>query len=111
MAKTRARFEGQVIHQTANKVTGAVGHPKLNTSLHVEDEVTIVGKGRIIGINHKTTKNGLQRVQTIEVEDGFLVDGIDADDLIHKLRAERQAELDKVLGTSSFDFNPDKEDE
>lgn len=111
MAKAKAQFDGQAVKEIKNKVKGDIGHPVLNAKLSYGDEVTVVYRGHVGGVNHGDGKHGLTRVQVLEVDEGYLIEGIDAEDLIHKLHAERVASLDELLGTSGMDFDGKQDDE
>lgn len=110
MAKAKGQFDGQAVKEIQNKVKGDIGHPVLNTKLNYGDEVTVVYRGRVAGVNHGDGKSGLRRVQILEADEGYLIDGIDAEDLIHKLHAERVKELNALLGTEGLDFDGPQDD-
>lgn len=100
----RLNFEGHEVMEISCKVTGNVGDARLNRSLTPGDRVVIVAEGVVRSVNHEDKYTGLVRVQTLKVAEGFVVaDETDADDLIHKLRAERQRQLDDLLGTPPLD--------
>jgi hypothetical protein len=96
----RTEFEGQEVVEISCRVTGNVGDARLNRQLAPGDRVVLVVEGVVKGVAHVDRDTGLVRVQTLKVSDGFVVtDEVDADDLLHKLRAERRKELDDLLGT------------
>lgn len=107
MSQTKRKFEGKTVAEVRNRMRGDVGELRLNETLAPDTEVVVVVSGVIERVEHDKRKQGLVRIQRITVNEGYvLTDAVDADDLLHKLRADRQAELDELLGTSSlFDTN------
>jgi hypothetical protein len=101
---TRIEFEGQEVVEISCRVTGNVGDARLNRKLTPGDRVVLVVEGVVKGVAHVDHDTGLVRVQTLKVSDGFVVtDEVDADDLLHKLRAERRKALDDLLGTPGLE--------
>jgi hypothetical protein len=106
---SKQRFEGKTVSEVRNRVIGQVGDARLNTTLAPDTEVVVVVSGVVEHVEHDRRKKGLIRIQRISVGEGYvLTEGIDADDLLMKLRADRQAQLDELLGTPPLDF-PDGE--
>ena len=96
----RHEFEGQEVAEITCRVTGSVGDARLNRQLSPGDRVVIVAEAVVKGVAHVDQDTGLVRVQTLKVAEGFaLADEVDADDLIHRLRADRRKALDELLGT------------
>jgi hypothetical protein len=107
---SKQRFEGKTVTEIRNRVIGQVGDTRLNQSLPPDTEVVVVVAGVVEHVEHDRRKKGLVRIQRIAVGEGYvLTEGIDADDLLMKLRADRQAELDELLGTPPLDFDGDNE--
>lgn len=93
-------FEGEAIKKVKGVVAGDVGDTRLNGLLKIGDEVLVVVKATVKGILHEESDTGLMRVQRLKATEGYLVeDETDAADLLHKLRADRKAALDALLGT------------
>ena len=100
MAKGRAKFEGDEVVGVTISVMGKAGDDRLNAPLKLGDRVVVVSEGVVDRVAHQRSDVGLVRVQTVKVAEGFvLADETDALDLIHKLRRDRQKELDDLLGT------------
>jgi hypothetical protein len=107
-SKAKARFEGKTVAEVRNRVVGQVGDARLNATLAPDSEVVVVVAGVVEHVEHDRRKQGLIRIQRITVGEGYvLTDGLDADDLLQKLRADRQAALDALLGTPPLDFDGD----
>jgi hypothetical protein len=104
----RQKFEGRDVVAIECKVTGGVGDGRLNRKLAPGDRVVLVAEGVVRRVGHQLGEAGLVRVQTIRTAEGFVLDDeLDADDLIHKLRAERKSELDELLGTPPIEGFPE----
>lgn len=103
-------YDGESVRAMRCRVAGQVGDARLNPPLALGDEVVVVGTAVVARVTYqRDDKVGLQRVQVLNVDDGFVVtDGLDAADLIQRLRAERQEQLDALLGTPGL-FPPDGE--
>lgn len=100
----RARFEGQEVVEVDCRITGTIGDARLNRQLTPGDRVVIVAEGVVRSVQHVERDPGLVRVQTVKTAEGFVLDDeADADDLVHKLRASRKAQLDELLGTPPLD--------
>jgi hypothetical protein len=96
-----SEFEGQKVAKVVNKIAGPIGDDRLNEALSPDDDVVVVVSGRVAGVSHDAKDDGLVRIQKIKVAHGYIVPGgVDADDLIQRLRKERQDELKKLLGTN-----------
>ena len=94
------KFEGQNVIAINCTMQGSVGDSRLNTALSPGDKLVVVAECYVAGVGHQLKEKGLVRVQALKVSDGFaLRDETDADDLIHRLRADRKRELDELLGT------------
>jgi hypothetical protein len=108
--KRRPKFEGQDVVAIDCRVTGAVGDGRLNEALPPGRRVVVVSEGILRRVAHLNTAEGVVRVQTIQVAEGFVLeDETDAADLVHKLRADRKRELDELLGTPPLDGFPEGE--
>lgn len=103
-----SEFEGQKVAKIVNKVAGPIGDDRLNAELAPDDQVVVVLSGRVASVSHDAKDDGLARVQKIKVSHGYIVpEGVDADDLIQKLRADRQQALDELLGTNRLGLDGD----
>jgi hypothetical protein len=92
-------FEGQDVVEVSCRVNGDVGDARLNRRLRPGDRVVVVVEAVVKNVAHVDKDTGLVRVQMLKVSDGFVLDEVDADDLVHKLRSERKRQLDDLLGT------------
>jgi hypothetical protein len=105
---SKQRFEGKTVTEVRNRVIGQVGDARLNTTLAPDTEVVVVVAGVVEHVEHDRRRKGLIRIQRISVGEGYvLTDGIDADELLMRLRERRQAELDELQGSPPLDFDGD----
>lgn len=106
---TPEEFQGERVRGVKVKVKGDLGDPRLNARLRIGQEVVIVATAICDGIAYgRTPKEGLMRSQAVVVDDGFIVlDALDALDLLHRLRAERNTALEAIMGEQGDLFNGD----
>lgn len=94
-------FEGTEIAKTELRVAGSISGRVHAPHLRIGDEVLVIGPAVVSKVQHNNSDEGLVRVQIAKASDLFVVeDQMDAADLLHKLRSERKAQLDALLGTT-----------
>jgi hypothetical protein len=109
---SRQKFEGRDVVAVECRVTGGVGDARLNDKLSPGTRVVLVAEGVVSRTSHVLRDEGLVRVQAVKVAEGYVItDQLDADDLLHKLRAERRAALDELLGRQPIDGFPEDDKE
>lgn len=105
-------FEGERIDQTVCVLRGNVGDARLNEFLRRGAEVVVVARAKVGKLIVDETRGAARRQQVLDVLEGFVVtDALDADDLIQKLRVDRENALSELLGPNLFDEGGDSDPE
>lgn len=109
----KAQFEGKTIDCTDIKLRGTAGNDQLNPTLHLDDEVLIVGRARVSRVqHHEHDKRGVIRTQTAEVIEAHIVQDddeafVDVETLLMNARADREEAFDALMGRSKLPFDPE----
>lgn len=96
------KFEGQEVKQRELAVTGSVAIPMQAEDPHsIDDKFVFIGTATVKSIAHqrKGDANVMTRIEKGAATEMYVVlDSVDVEDLLQRVRAEREQALDELLG-------------
>lgn len=101
-------FEGREVNKRELKLSGSVAvNASMDGAHELDDEVVVIGTFKVDKIGHEVKpKKGLLRIEGATAIDLFVVtDSLDALQILHQAKAERDAAFDALLGRTPLPFD------